>query len=127
LVELHFSVLQRKVLTPNDLCSIDDLVERIRAFGERYSALGMPFAWTFTRHELEQRLRDPLLNLQPSTSPTGLLDRPRYFRDAALGNTQHRVVGRHWGTIAHRRLASPEGHDLWLDGVRPRVRKCPLA
>jgi transposase len=66
-IELYFSVLQRKVLTPNDLYSLTDLIERILAFGERYSALGKPFAWTFTRHELERRLRDPLLHLEPTT------------------------------------------------------------
>ncbi len=64
-VELYCSILQRKVLTPNDLYSLTELTERIRAFGERYSALGKPFAWTFTRRELEQRLRDPLLDLDP--------------------------------------------------------------
>jgi hypothetical protein len=35
------------------------------AFGQRYSALAKPFAWTFTRQELERRLRDPLLDLDP--------------------------------------------------------------
>jgi len=63
----HFSILQRKVLTPNDLFSLTDLIVRIRAFGERYSALGKPFAWTFTRQELERQLRNPLLHLGPST------------------------------------------------------------
>ncbi|MDQ6672028.1 MAG: IS630 family transposase, partial [Chloroflexota bacterium] len=55
-VELYFSVLQRKVLTPNDLYSLSELIERIHAFGKRYSAFDKPFAWTFTRHELERRL-----------------------------------------------------------------------
>src|SRR5919202_2015802 len=64
-IELYFSILQRKVLTPNDLSSLDELIERIHAFGERYSALGKPFAWTFTRQELKRRLRDPLLELDP--------------------------------------------------------------
>jgi hypothetical protein len=68
LVELYFSILQRKVLTPNDLYSIDDLVDRIRAFGERYSALGKLFTWTFTRADLERQLRDPLLKIQQSTT-----------------------------------------------------------
>jgi transposase len=67
-IELYFSILQRKVLTPNDLDSLDGLVERIHAFGERYSALDKPFAWTFTHHDLERRLRDPLLQLEPPTS-----------------------------------------------------------
>ena len=64
-IELYFSILQRKVLTPNDLDSLDELIERIHVFGERYSALGKPFAWTFTRQDLERRLRDPLLQLEP--------------------------------------------------------------
>jgi transposase len=67
-IELYFSILQRKVLTPNDLYNLHDLIERIRAFGERYSALDKPFAWTFTRQELERRLQDPLLQLEPATS-----------------------------------------------------------
>jgi transposase len=60
-IEQYFSILQRKVLTPNDLTSLKQLEERIIAFGARYSALGKPFAWTFTRQELERRLRDPIL------------------------------------------------------------------
>src|SRR5205814_6771572 len=35
-IELYFSIIQRKVLTPNDLYCLTDLIERIRAFGERY-------------------------------------------------------------------------------------------
>jgi transposase len=65
-IEQYFSILQRKVLTPNDLYTLTDLSARIHAFGERYSAVGKPFAWTFTRQELERRLRDPLLQLEPS-------------------------------------------------------------
>jgi transposase len=60
-IEQYFSILQRKVLTPNDLTTLQRLEDRISAFGERYSALGKPFAWTFTRQELEQRLREPSL------------------------------------------------------------------
>ena len=66
-IELYFSIIQRKVLTPNDLYCLTDLIERLHAFGERYSALDKPFAWTFTRQELERRLHDPLLHLEPIT------------------------------------------------------------
>ena len=66
-IELYFSILQRKVLTPNDLDSLHDLIERIGAFGERYSTLGKPFAWTFTRQELERQLHNPHLQLGSST------------------------------------------------------------
>jgi hypothetical protein len=63
-IELYFSIIQRKVLTPNHHASLKELAERITAFGERYSALGKPFAWTFTRDDLERRLHDPLLDTQ---------------------------------------------------------------
>jgi hypothetical protein len=56
-----FSIIQRKVLTPNDCASLDELIERLIAFGKRYSALGRPFAWRFTRQDLERRLREPFL------------------------------------------------------------------
>jgi hypothetical protein len=62
-VEQYFSILQRKVLTPNDLTNLTALEERIAAFGKRYSSLGKPFAWTFTRQDLEQRLREPSLHI----------------------------------------------------------------
>jgi hypothetical protein len=69
-IELSFSILQREVLTPNDLYSLAELIERIHAFARRYSALDQPSAWTFPRQELERRLRDPLLLLE---SPAELL------------------------------------------------------
>ena len=69
-IELYFSILQRKVLTPNDLYSLTELIDRIHAFGTRYSALEKPFAWLFSRHELERRLREPLLQPDLWTSLT---------------------------------------------------------
>ena len=63
-IEQYFSIVQRKVLTPNDCMSLKQLDKRIIAFAERYSSLGKPFAWTFTRQELERRLREPALHLE---------------------------------------------------------------
>jgi len=40
-----FSILQRKVLTPNDLTDLDALTERILAFQDRYNATATPFDW----------------------------------------------------------------------------------
>jgi hypothetical protein len=60
-IELYFSIIQRKVLTPNDCTTLDELVGRIFAFGQRYSGLQKPVAWRFTRQDLERRLREPLL------------------------------------------------------------------
>ena len=60
-IEIYFSIIQRKVLTPNDCTSLQELEDRIIEFGRRYSALGKPFAWCFTRQDLERRLLEPLL------------------------------------------------------------------
>src|SRR4051812_30645692 len=65
-VEIYFSILQRKVLKPNDYTSLADLEDALHAFAGRYSALGKPFAWCFTRQDLERRLRDP--QLQPEST-----------------------------------------------------------
>jgi len=66
-VEIYFSIIQRKVLTPNDCTSLQELEHRIIEFGRRYSALGKPFAWSFSRQELERRLRHPLLQSEVVT------------------------------------------------------------
>ena len=65
-VEIYFSIIQRKVLKPNDYSSLADLEDALHAFARRYSALGKPFAWCFTRQDLERRLRDP--QLQPEST-----------------------------------------------------------
>jgi hypothetical protein len=55
-VELYFSILQRKALTPNDFGSLEQLGERLLAFGRRYREIARPFEWTFTRSDLERVL-----------------------------------------------------------------------
>lgn len=51
-IELYFSILQRKALTPNDLATLDALAERVLGFGEQYRRIARPFEWTFTREKL---------------------------------------------------------------------------
>ncbi len=55
-IELYFSILQRKALTPNDLPTLDALAERILTFGEHYRQIARPFEWTFTRQDLNALL-----------------------------------------------------------------------
>ena len=69
-IEIYFSIIQRKVLTPNDCTSLGELADRIIQFGKRYSALGKPFAWRFTRQDLERRLREPILQPEHVTLAT---------------------------------------------------------
>lgn len=55
-VEIYFSILQRKVLTPCDFKSLSELEERILGFQEHYEAVAKPFEWKFTREKLQQLL-----------------------------------------------------------------------
>jgi transposase len=65
-IEIYFSIIQRKVLKPNDYSSLEQLEAALQAFAKRYSALGKTFAWCFTRQELERRLREPQLQPEPT-------------------------------------------------------------
>jgi hypothetical protein len=51
-VEIYFSIVQRKVVTPNDLTSLRELEDRLLAFQRRYEQIAKPFQWAFTRTEL---------------------------------------------------------------------------
>ena len=55
-IEIYFSIVQRKVLTPNDFVSLCAIKERLRAFETRYEQLAQPFEWKFTRENLTQLL-----------------------------------------------------------------------
>jgi DDE superfamily endonuclease len=51
-VEIYFSIVQRKVLTPNDCTSLAELEDRLLGFQDRYQQIATPFQWTFTRRDL---------------------------------------------------------------------------
>ena len=54
--EIYFSVVRRKVLTPNDFADLDTLERHLLAFGRRYEQIAAPFEWTFTRRDLDRLL-----------------------------------------------------------------------
>jgi DDE superfamily endonuclease len=56
-VEVYFSILQRKVLTPNDFANTDELRIRLRLYEELTNRRPKPFAWKFTRRELADWLK----------------------------------------------------------------------
>lgn len=56
-VEVYFSVVQRKLLVPNDFTDLADLEQRLLAFQRRYEQAAQPFQWNFTRHDLDQLLQ----------------------------------------------------------------------
>jgi len=55
-VEIYFSVVQRKALTPNDFADLASVERRLLAFQDRYERIATPFAWTFTRTDLARLL-----------------------------------------------------------------------
>jgi transposase len=55
-VEIYFSVIQRKLLTPDDFGDLESLAEQILAFEQHYNANARPFDWRFTRTDLNKLL-----------------------------------------------------------------------
>jgi hypothetical protein len=55
-IEIYFSIVQRKVLTPNDFTSIAEAENRIINFQQRYERSAKPFQWKFTREDLARLL-----------------------------------------------------------------------
>ena len=52
--EIYFSIIQRKVLTPNDFADLDTLERTLLEFGRRYEQIATPFQWKFTRADLDR-------------------------------------------------------------------------
>jgi len=55
-IEVYFSVLQRKLLTPDDFEDLESLAAQILAFEQHYNATATPFDWKFTRTDLNRLL-----------------------------------------------------------------------
>ena len=55
-IEIYFSIVQRKALTPNDFPDLAAVEQRLLDFETRYNDTAVPFHWRFTRADLEDRL-----------------------------------------------------------------------
>ena len=53
-IELYFSIVHRKALTPADFDSVAALARRLAIFQWWYNARAEPFQWNYTREKLEQ-------------------------------------------------------------------------
>jgi hypothetical protein len=49
--EIYFSIVQRKVLSPNDFPSLDALAERLLDFQYYWESAAQPFEWKFNRQD----------------------------------------------------------------------------
>jgi hypothetical protein len=52
--EIYFSIVQRKVVTPNDFTDLDQIRDRLTAFEQRYNQIAQPFGWKFGRDDLDK-------------------------------------------------------------------------
>jgi hypothetical protein len=52
-IEIFFSIVQRKIVAPNDFTSLDQVEARLIAFERRYNQTARPFEWKFTPTDLE--------------------------------------------------------------------------
>src|SRR5439155_16692078 len=55
-IEIYFSILERKALTPNDLSDRQAAQERILGFEARRNQVAKPFKWNFTRADLSRHV-----------------------------------------------------------------------
>jgi len=55
-IEIYFSIVQRKVLQPNDFTALTAVEERLLGFGRHYEQVAQPFEWKFTRDDLDSLL-----------------------------------------------------------------------
>jgi hypothetical protein len=63
-IEIYFSIVQRKALTPNDFATLPQLARHLMDFGQHYRNIARPFDWTFTRQDLD-RVLDKIADREP--------------------------------------------------------------
>jgi DDE superfamily endonuclease len=85
-VEIYFSIVQRKVLTPNDFASLTEVEQRLHLYEALSNSQPQPFAWKFTRAKLEallDRLHSHEALTNASAAPQSPLDTESRQRLAA--------------------------------------------
>jgi hypothetical protein len=69
-IEIYFSILQRKLLQPNDFADLASLERAIHDFERYYAEIAEPFEWRFTRTDLNRLLsriaREQTLSTRPA-------------------------------------------------------------
>jgi DDE superfamily endonuclease len=66
-IEIYFSIVQRKVLTPNDFSDLVEAEARLLDFQNHYEKIAQPFEWKFTRADLDAVLAK-IQRQHPSTA-----------------------------------------------------------
>jgi DDE superfamily endonuclease len=68
-VEIYFSLVQRKVLTPNDFAGLQEVELRLRLYEELTNRQPRPFHWRFTKYDLFGLLQRLAGKGQADTNP----------------------------------------------------------
>lgn len=55
-IEIYFSIVQRKALTPNDFPTLEAVESRLLQFQTYYESIAKPFEWKFSRRDLDSLL-----------------------------------------------------------------------
>jgi len=53
-VEIYHSIIQRKLLDPNDFEDTAEIARALNEFERRYNEIAQPFDWSFTRQDLAE-------------------------------------------------------------------------
>ena len=56
-IEIYYSIIQRKLLEPNDFDNLADLAHTLNAFEHHWNEIAEPFDWRFTRDDLATLIR----------------------------------------------------------------------
>ena len=67
-IEVYFSIIQRKVLTPNDFTSLEMLADRLHQFERHFEVIAKPFEWKFTREDLNRLVQRLHWTTQPQAA-----------------------------------------------------------
>ena len=67
-IEIFFSVIQKKVVTPNNFASLEQLSATLLGFVDRYNQTARPFSWKFTASDLHD-LMDRISRHEQQDSP----------------------------------------------------------
>jgi hypothetical protein len=70
-VEIYHSIIQRKVLAPNDFNDTAEVARTLNQFEHHYNEIAKPFEWNFTREDLIELL-DRLDAESTANPPTAL-------------------------------------------------------
>ena len=70
MIEIFFSIVQKKVISPNDFASLNGLAATLLSFTSRYNQTARPFNWKYTKADLARTLERISSREQPQETPS---------------------------------------------------------